>query len=164
MAFYGALGDLLATTAIKDWATADEISVAVALDSWRPTNGTRLTGQRNSGQHLIFSDNRLQRADPPRHKWNSPSPFGTQEVVGLPLAETITISRHLRTPEIRSYINASSLADIRDPETPPPTPVDESGRSSQIFVMDVVVRQGDAELRAIATGQDIYAISAPIVS
>ena len=45
MAFYGALGDLLATTAIKDWATADEISVAVALDSWRPTNGTRLTGK-----------------------------------------------------------------------------------------------------------------------
>src|SRR5262244_3368281 len=103
MAFYGALGDLLATTAIKDWATADEISVAVALDSWRPTNGTRLTGQRNSGQHLIFSDNRLQRADPPRHKWNSPSPFGTQEVVGLPLAENhhdLAPSTYSRDPQL----------------------------------------------------------------
>ena len=163
MAFYGALGDLLATTAIKDWATADEISVAVALDSWRPTNGTRLTGKRNSGHHLILSDNQLQRGDPPPRKWNFPSPFGTQEVVGLPLAETIMISRHLRTPEIRSYIDASSLADIRDPKTPPPTPADESSRSSQIFVMDVVVRQGGAERRAMAAGQDIYAISAPIV-
>ena len=35
-------------------AAADEICIAVALDSWQPTRGTRLTGQRNAGQHFIF--------------------------------------------------------------------------------------------------------------
>jgi hypothetical protein len=54
MAFYGGLGDLLATEAMERWAAADEICIAVALDSWQPTRGTRLTGQRNAGQHFIF--------------------------------------------------------------------------------------------------------------
>jgi len=54
MVFYGGLGDPLATEAMERWAAADEICIAVALDSWQPTRGTRLTGQRNAGQHFIF--------------------------------------------------------------------------------------------------------------
>jgi NAD(P)-dependent dehydrogenase (short-subunit alcohol dehydrogenase family) len=163
MAFYGALGDLLATATMGDWTSANEICIRVALDRWNPTRGTRLTGQRNS-VHQIFSANRLQDPESPHpHQWNFPPPFGRQEVALLPLAETVVISRHLRTSKIGNYINASSLADIRDPNTPPPTATDKTGRSSQIFAMDVVVRQGSAERRAIATGRDIYAISAPIV-
>jgi short subunit dehydrogenase-like uncharacterized protein len=65
MAFYGGLGDLLATAAMGDWDAADEICIATALDSWKPTRGTRSTGERNPGQHIIFSNNRLERADPP---------------------------------------------------------------------------------------------------
>lgn len=164
MAFYGGLGDLLATAAMGEWATADEICIAVALDSWKPTLGTRLTGQRNPGRRFIFSNNRLERADPPpARKWSFPAPFGEQDVVGLSLSETITISRHLQTSEIRAYINLAPVMDIRDPNTPPPTAADESGRSSQIFVMEATARRGDAERRAIVRGMDIYAISAPIV-
>ena len=44
MGFYGGLGDLLATAAMGDWASADDITLAVALDSWQPTLGTRRTG------------------------------------------------------------------------------------------------------------------------
>jgi hypothetical protein len=55
-----------------------------------------------------------------------------------PLAETITISRHLPTPENRVFINESPLADLRNPDTLPPMPAYETGRSSQRFVMDVV--------------------------
>src|SRR5262249_49569278 len=65
MAFYGGLGDLLATAAMGDWAAVDEICIAIALDSWNPTRGTRLTGQRNPGQRFVFSNNRLERAGPP---------------------------------------------------------------------------------------------------
>src|SRR6266508_703492 len=84
MAFYGGLSDLLATTAMGDWNAADEICIAIALDSWKPTQGTRLTGQRNPGQRFIFSNNRLERADPlPARTWNFPAPFGSQDVVGL---------------------------------------------------------------------------------
>jgi short subunit dehydrogenase-like uncharacterized protein len=52
--FYGALGDLLATAAMADWSSADEISIATALDSWRPTRGTRLAGARRAGRRVVF--------------------------------------------------------------------------------------------------------------
>ncbi|HEX8764922.1 MAG TPA: saccharopine dehydrogenase NADP-binding domain-containing protein [Candidatus Acidoferrum sp.] len=164
MGFYGGLGDLLATAAMSEWDAADEICIAIALDSWKPTRGTRLTGERNPGQRFVFSNNRLERADPsPVRRWNFPAPFGEQEVVGLSLSETITMSRHLQTPEIRAYINLAPITDIRDPNTPPPTAADESGRSSQIFVMEAIARRGRAERRAVVRGRDIYAITAPIV-
>jgi hypothetical protein len=164
MAFYGGLGDLLATAAMGDWVVADEILVGVALDSWKPTRGTRLTGQRNPGQHFVFSNGRLQRSDPPPPRtWKFPAPFGQQNVVGLSLAETITISRHLRAPQIYAYMNDAPVADIRNPDTPAPAAADESGRSAQTFLMEVIARKGDAERRAAAHGRDIYAVTAPIV-
>ena len=163
-AFYGGLGDLMATAAMGEWESADEICIAVALDSWKPTRGTRLTGERNPGRRFILSNNKLERADPPPgRKWAFPAPFGEQHVVPLSLAETITISRHLRIPEIRVFMNLAPLADLRNPDTPPPVPADESGRSAQIFVIDVVARRGRRERRVVARGQDIYAVTAPIV-
>jgi hypothetical protein len=164
MAFYGGLADLLATAVMDHWNAADEICIAVALDSWKPTRGTRLTGQRNPGRRFIFSHGKLERADPPPNRtWDFPAPFGSQEVVGLSLAETITISRHLRTREIRAFMNTTPLADLHNPHTPAPTPADESGRSSQIFLMEVIVRRGSKERRVVASGRDIYAVTAPIV-
>jgi Saccharopine dehydrogenase NADP binding domain len=113
MAFYGGLGDLLATATMGDWASADEISVAVALDSWKPTRGTRLTGERNHGPRFIFSNHRLEKGVPPPPRiWHFPVPFGSQEVVGLQLAETITISRHLETAAVRAYINLAPLTPL----------------------------------------------------
>ena len=154
----------MATAAMGEWDSADEICIAVALDSWKPTRGTRLTGERNPGRRFILSGGRLERVDPPpARQWAFPAPFGEQSVVPLSLAETITISRHLQTPEIRVFINPAPLADLRDPNTPPPTPADDSGRSSQIFMMDVVVRKGTQRRRVVARGQDIYAVTAPIV-
>lgn len=167
MAFFGGLGDLLATAAMGDWTAADEICVAIALDSWQPTLGTRMTGQRRKpgGQRLFFSNNKLEPAEPPpKRLWNFPAPFGTQEVLGISYPETITIPRHLQTPKLRTYINLAPILDIRNPETPPPTAADESGRSSQIFLVEAVARKGDEERRAIANGRDIYAVSAPIVA
>jgi len=163
MAFYGGLGDLLATAAMGDWDAADEILIATALDSWKPTRGTRLTGQRSPGQHLTFSNNKLDPSDPSPRTWNFPAPFGHQDVVGLSLAETITISRHLRAPEVHAYVNAAALTGLRNPETPAPTAADASGRSAQIFAMEAIARKGSAKRRASARGQDIYAITAPIV-
>ena len=164
MAFYGGLADLLATTAMGDWAEADEISVAYALDSWKPTLGTRLTGQRNTGPRFVLSKNKLEvLADPPRHSWTFPAPFGVQEMTGLCLSEIITISSHLRAPEVHASMNLAPIGDLHDQATPPPTAADESGRSPQIFLVEVRARKGFAERRAWASGRDIYAITAPIV-
>ena len=165
VAFYGALGDLLATAAMRNWSTADEIQIAMALDSWRPTRGTRLTGERNTARRLVFSDNRLSPIvdPPPKLKWTFPAPFGKQEVIALPLAETVVISRHLSVPEIHAYINLAPLDDLHNPSTPPPTPADERGRSTQTFVMEAKVRRGKDVRRALVAGRDIYAVTAPIV-
>ncbi len=164
LAFYGGLGDLMATAALGDWDRADEIRIAVALDSWHPTLGTRITGQRNPGPRYYFTDGVLQRSDPaPGFVWSFPEPFGMQDVVSLSFAESIVISRHLRTSDIRPFLSQTALQDVRDPHTPAPTAADRSGRSSQIFLMDVVVRRGDEERRMVARGRDIYATTAPIV-
>jgi len=78
-------------------------------------------------------------------------------------ADSATISHHLRTPEIRTYITLAPLKDLDDPDLSPPPAIDESGRSSQIFLVEGVARLGSAERRVVARGRDIYAITAPIV-
>lgn len=165
MAFYGGLADLLATTAIGGESEAEAIDVAVALDSWHPTAGTRLTGRRNHYPRRVIANGRLDfLADPPPTRdWNFRAPFGTQAMVALPFSETITISRHLRVRELHSYINRTALEEIRDPATPAPTAVDAQGRSAQRFAMDVIVRNGTQSRRAHAAGLDIYAFTAPLV-
>jgi saccharopine dehydrogenase-like NADP-dependent oxidoreductase len=45
LAFFGGLGDLLATAAMGDWDRADRIHLAYALSGWKPTRGTLATGE-----------------------------------------------------------------------------------------------------------------------
>ena len=49
-AFYGGLADLLSTALIQGWTQVDDITIYIGLDSWHPTKGTRLTGERNHYQ------------------------------------------------------------------------------------------------------------------
>jgi hypothetical protein len=60
-------------------------------------------------------------------------------------------------------LTRSSLDDIRDASTPPPSSTDALGRSAQRFEMVVEARRGDTVRTAVARGQDIYAVSAPLV-
>lgn len=165
MAFYGGLADLLATAAMADWVSADSIEIAVALDSWHPTAGTRLTGQRNIAPRMTVSDGRLATlADPPPQRtWTFPPPFGSVETVALPLSEIVLIHRHLRTATVDSYMSLASLADLRDPATPPPVASDASGRTAQRFAIDVVATRNGESRNAGAQGRDIYAITAPLI-
>ena len=165
MGFYGGFGDLLATAAMEDWPWADEIRIGIALDSWWPTQGTRLTGERNRARRLIIADGRLEPlANPaPTASWNFPKPFGVQDVVELPFSETVLIARHLRVSNLHTYLNLIPLRDIRDTSTPPPTPADEAGRSAQTFLVEVIVCKGTTVRCAVARGRDIYAFTAPLV-
>jgi short subunit dehydrogenase-like uncharacterized protein len=168
--FYGGLGDLLATAAMGDWKVADEISIAYALSSWKPTLGTRATteisNQRRGGRRIVFSNHRLELRtdDAPISDWAFPAPVGMQAVVAeFTTVDTVTIAHHLRVAEIRSYMTVAPLKDLSDPDLSPPTAIDESGRSSQTFLVEVVARLGRNERRALASGRDIYAITAPLV-
>lgn len=99
---------------------------------------------------------------PPTEKqWEFGEPLGRHTVVALPFPETILIARHIAAPEIHTYLSAVAVADIRDPRTPAPMPSDESGRSAQRFVVEVVARRATAVRAATAGGRDIYAFTAP---
>jgi short subunit dehydrogenase-like uncharacterized protein len=163
-AFYGGLGDLLSTALTQNWATIDEITIYIGLDSWHPTKGTRLTGQRNHHQRLVFADNRLQplQASAPLI-WSFPPPIGTKEMLAVPLSEIITISRHIAVTNINTYISQNSINDIRNTETPEPRPADSKNRSSQHFCMEIEAKSGNSRKRISAQGKDIYAVTAPIV-
>jgi hypothetical protein len=166
MAFYGGLADLLATTAMVGWEAADEITVAIGLDRWWPTEGTRSTGRRNTATRLVVDGGRLVPAPSPapRRAWEFPAPLDRQAVVGSPFSEIITIARHLAASRIETYLTTVAFDDIRNPATSAPQAVDEDGRSAQQFVVDVVLRRGARERRISAAGRDIYAVTAPLIA
>ena len=165
MAFYGGLADLVATSLLRPEESAAEVIVAIGLDHWWPTAGTRITGERNTAVRRVVRGGELvPLASPaPTATWAFAGALGDQEVVELPFSEAVTIHRHLPVDRLTSYLTTASLAELREVDTPAPSAADESGRSLQRFVVDVVVRRGGAERRTSVSGRDIYAVTAPIV-
>ncbi|MGI5170765.1 saccharopine dehydrogenase family protein [Spirillospora sp. CA-253888] len=169
MAFFGGLGDLLATAAMGDWTAADEVHVAYALSSWHPTAGTRASGtvsqERRDGRRVRYAGGRLEyhREELPSLKWDFPEPVGVRPVIGeFSMADVVTIPSHVDVPRLHSYMTVEAVGELSAPDTPAPAATDELGRSDQRFLVDVVVRSGGRERRATASGQDIYAITAPL--
>ncbi|MFF5701202.1 saccharopine dehydrogenase family protein [Streptomyces sp. NPDC012794] len=170
MAFFGGLGDLLATAAMGDWTEADSAHVAYGLSHWHPTAGTRLSGavsrERRGDHRLRYTGGRWERRTdaPPALEWSFPEPMGPRRVIGeFTMADVVTIPSHLSIPDVTTYMTAEAARDVVSPDTPAPAAADESGRSDQTFLVDAVVRSGGAERRAVARGQDIYAVTAPLV-
>jgi saccharopine dehydrogenase-like NADP-dependent oxidoreductase len=169
MAFYGGLGDLLVTSAMGDWTSADEAHIAYGLNGWHPTAGTRIAGEvsreRRGGRRVRFSKGRLEYHDDATTvvDWPFPEPLGERPVVaGFTMADVVTVPSHLTVPEVRTYMTTEAATDIATPDTPAPTAADERGRSDQTFLVDVVVRSVGRERRAVARGRDIYAVTAPL--
>ena len=163
--FYGGLADLLATALVGPQGEGEDLRVAIALDRWWPTPGTRTTGERNTAPRLVVDDHRLVPMPLPAaaSRFTFGAPHGEQAMVELPFSEVVTISRHLRARSVRAHLARAALDDIRDIATPPPTAADATGRSAQRFEMVVEARRGESVRRAVASGQDIYAVSAPLV-
>ncbi|WP_435769861.1 saccharopine dehydrogenase NADP-binding domain-containing protein [Nocardioides sp. SYSU DS0651] len=169
MAFFGGLGDLLATAAIGEWQEADQVLVGYGLTSWHPTAGTRAAGRvshdRRGGRRLRFREGVLVQHDDDlvEEDWEFPEPLGRRRVVAeFTMADVVTIPSHLRVPDVRTFMAATAAADLARPDTPPPAPADHTGRSAQDFVVDVRVVRGRDERRATAAGRDIYAVTAPL--
>jgi saccharopine dehydrogenase-like NADP-dependent oxidoreductase len=169
MAFYGGLGDLLATAAMGDWTAADEAHIAYGLSGWHPTAGTREAGavsrERRGGRRIRYTKGQLEYVQdaPPALTWPFPDPMGPRAVIGeFSMADVVTVPSHLAVPEVRSYMTVEAAKDLSAPDTPAPSAVDERGRSEQTFLVDVVVRSGGTERRAVARGRDIYAVTAPL--
>jgi hypothetical protein len=166
MAFYGGLGDLLVTAAMGDWTAADEVHVAYGLSSWHPTPGTRVAGavshERRAGQRVRFTGGVLEYHDEKlsEEDWGFPEPLGQRAVVaGFTMADVVTVPSHLNVPEVRTYMSVEAARDLADADTPAPS----ADSPDQTFVVDVLVRAGGVDRHISATGQDIYAVTAPLV-
>lgn len=162
--FYGGLADLLAS-ALAGPGAIEEITVAMALDRWWPTAGTRRTGERNQVPRVVLRQGRLSPlpASEDGLRWAFAAPLGEQAMVELPFSEVITLAQHLEVDAVRTLLNRSALLDVRDASTPLPEAVDGSGRSAQRFEMQVQLVQAGVTRTAGVRGQDIYAVTAPIV-
>lgn len=162
--FYGGLADLLAS-ALVGHRPVDDMTVAIALDHWWPTKGTRTTGERNRVPRVVVENGSLvpMAVSTTKTTWTFDPPHGVQEMEEMPFSEIITISRHLRVRNLHVYLNAASLDEIRDAATSVPVAIDAHGRSAQKFAMEVVARDSAGTRRALARGQDIYAVTAPLV-
>lgn len=165
MSFYGGFADLLATTAMADWDHADTIDVMIGLDSWHPTRGTRITGEKNTAQRIVIAGGRLAPVSSPRSEknWDFGNPLGLQSMVETPFSEIVLISQHIRTAELHTWLNRLALDDIHNPTTPAPVAADDTGRSTQRFIVEAVVTRDNLERRIVARGRDIYAFSATLV-
>jgi saccharopine dehydrogenase-like protein len=170
MAFFGGLGDLLATAAVSGLPAVDELSIAYGLNSWQPTAGTVAAGQvskeRRGGRRITFSNGRLEYRDGPAPvgEWTFPQPLGIQPVMTeFTMADAVTIPHHIPLSKLNSYMTSVAISDLMAPESPTPQAADNSGRSSQTFIVEVVARAGNDQRRAIARGRDIYAVSAPLI-
>ncbi len=160
MAFFGGLADLLATAAMGDWTTADEVHVAYGLSGWRPTAGTlaagRVSRERRGGKRIRFAGGRLEYRDDalPTREWPFPEPLGPRPVLGeFSMADIVTIPRHLKVRDVVSYMTVDAAEGLAA----------AGGRdAAETFVVDVVVRAGEEERRIVARGEDIYAVSAPL--
>lgn len=168
MAFFGGLGDLLASAALQGLPTADEVYIAVALDGWKPTRGTMLAGERRAGRRVVFTAGELavlpSDQPPPKSTWHFAEPFGLQEVVGeFTTVDVVTMSRHLQMRDIHAFVNLTPISDL--------TAFGGSGQdflcageaSRQLFLVEVEARAGEATKRVAASGRDIYGFTAPIV-
>ena len=169
VAFYGGLADLLATVATAGQPITG-LTIAYALSSWRPTPGTRATGrvsaQRRAGRRLVHTGGRLQYrdGDAPRTEWTFPAPLGPRPVVAeFTTADSVTIPAHLNAPGIATVKTANAVEDLRAADPSGPAAADEHGRSAQTFLVEVVAHTPDGDRRAVASGRDIYAVTAPLV-
>ena len=165
MAFYGGLADLLATDAAAGWETVDAITVAIGLDRWWPTEGTRNTGRRNTATRLVVDGGRLAPAPSPapRRDWEFPRAARAADRRRHPVRRD---HHHRASPgrvKNRHLPRDRGAGGHPEPATPAPRAIDETGRSAQQFAVDVVVRRGEQERRISAAGRDIYAVTAPLV-
>ncbi|MEJ0001061.1 MAG: hypothetical protein WDO13_19015 [Verrucomicrobiota bacterium] len=128
----------MATAALGEWDSADSIAVMIGLDSWHPTAGTRVTIDR-IGTPKVFTGGELvpKPASTARSKWDFGAELGEQALVEVPFSEMVLIPRHVKTKEVRTFLNGRAVGDVMDAATPEPKATDATGRSPQRFVIEV---------------------------
>ena len=184
-------GDMLASLTAEGMGELDEVLLAYAAKGFKPTRGTALsTLEILKGGHVEWR--KLQWLPAPRSMsgghFDFPEPIGRQRMARYPAGEQITVPRHIPTRRVRTLITASTIAPgpiapalglltlplsltLRTPvkraldaviSRLPEGPSDEE-RVNARFTIVCEARRGKEMRRGIASGRDVYALTAALV-
>ena len=164
--FYGGLGDLLASLTADGPRTPVEVTLAYAVQNWLLTEQSRATAAIMAGRRWVRRDGEVQiiTGEPRYGMFAYPDPLGVQPVMeDYPLPEALTVSRHLDARTVRLLMTVSTLREVFSPDAPSPGRVNDQERADSRFTVVAVVSDGELERRTVATGRDIYGITAPMI-
>jgi short subunit dehydrogenase-like uncharacterized protein len=165
--FYGGMGDLLVAIAAAGMTEPREVTIAYAVDGWVLTRGSRAAAAAMAGRRWVWRGGRLElvRGEPRFGRFDYPAPRGMQPVMeDYPLPEAVSVPRWLGVPSLRLVMTASTLREVFGPDAPSPDQASHEQRSASRFTVVATVSDGVTERRAVATGRDIYGITAPMIA
>jgi short subunit dehydrogenase-like uncharacterized protein len=164
--FYGGLGDLLASVTADGLRRPVDVTLAYAVRNWLLTEQSRATAAIMAGRRWVRRDGEveLMTGEPRYGSFAYPEPLGVQPVMeDYPLPEALTVPRHLDARTVRLVMTASTLREVFGPDAPSPARVSDQERADSWFTVMAVVSDGEVDRRTVATGRDIYGITAPII-
>ena len=146
----------------------DEVSVGYFLQA-TPSRGTMKTaaliGRR---PHVVRVDDRLVESKEGAPSRTFAFPFGDQECLEWGGAEPVTVPRHTRVREVRSYwripegvMSQEAVAELAAAEAPAGPSRDERAKSRVAVV--AVARRGSEERTVMLTGRDPYGLTALLI-
>jgi short subunit dehydrogenase-like uncharacterized protein len=163
MGFFGALADLMARAACEPWLQADEITVAYALGDWVQTLGSRATLLAMGGKRQVFASghHQVKTGQPPIVDWTFPEPVGRVAMMPeYPSPEVISIPRQICVTNLNILMTLKTVQGLRERASRQMEPGERPGTSFTVIVR----ASGPAWQHSyIASGDDIYDITAPIV-
>jgi short subunit dehydrogenase-like uncharacterized protein len=185
-------GDMLASLTARGMGELDEIALAYAWRGFQPSHGTArsaleiLAREDTEWRNLKWEPARGSLA---RGSFDFPEPIGRQRMIRYPSGEQITVPRHIATRNVRTAMDAASFAPprlaagvqllaapmslaLRTPlkrlldaaitRLPEGPSADERASMRFMIVCDAV--SGEGRSRGVISGQDVYGLTAAIVS
>jgi len=106
----------------------------------------------------------LITGEPRYGSFGYPAPLGVEPVMeDYPLPEAVTVPRHLDAATVRLVMTASTLRAVLGPDVSSSAQVTDQDRADSRFMVVALVTDGETERRTVATGRDIYGVTAPMI-
>jgi short subunit dehydrogenase-like uncharacterized protein len=156
-----AVGDLAARIAAESLEEPlDEVAVGYAVSGFLPSAGTRRTAGLMLTQPLVaYSAGRLVDSRFGATVRRFRFPFGERTAVEWFGTEPLTVPRHTRVAEVRSYVRAPRAAPLLRLAGSLGASPSARWRSRVRFAVVAEARSGSARRRATLTGRDVYGLT-----
>ena len=166
LGFFGAIADWTAHSMSSARASGEveSIHVAYALDEWIPTRGSSGAAAALSGRRWVVDGGVLKprQGQPPMGEHHFGGTFGRQRVLSeYPGPEVVLLHRRAAAPSIRSSMSLAGLRRFTAKASELPASAELRNGA---FRVELCLRSVSGQSSAAsASGNDLYAASAPIV-